>query len=133
MDRIIREAIEIELHPNNMKMTSDLLGYTGHARSAALAPRLMGQYSLGSPGFPPTQPLPVLAIPLLPACLTFSTDPTLSSLLIFQVAYSPSLRSYIDACFRLVAQSAATSSRWFLARGLFYPEDRGDKFLRNVG
>jgi hypothetical protein len=30
-------------------------------------------------------------------------------------------------------QSAATSSRWFLARGFFYPEDRSDTFLRNVG
>jgi hypothetical protein len=29
--------------------------------------------------------------------------------------------------------SAATWSRWFLARGLFYPEDGGDPFLRNVG
>jgi hypothetical protein len=29
-------------------------------------------------------------------------------------------------------QSAATCSRWFLARGLFYPEDGGDTFLRNV-
>jgi hypothetical protein len=30
-------------------------------------------------------------------------------------------------------QSAATYSRWFLARGFFYPEDGGDKLLRNVG
>jgi hypothetical protein len=30
-------------------------------------------------------------------------------------------------------QSAATCSRWFLARGLFYLEDEGDTFLRNVG
>jgi hypothetical protein len=30
-------------------------------------------------------------------------------------------------------QSAATWSRWFLARALFYPEDGGDTFLRNVG
>jgi hypothetical protein len=35
--------------------------------------------------------------------------------------------------FRLVAQSAATYSRWFLARGFLYSEDRGDTFLRNVG
>jgi hypothetical protein len=34
--------------------------------------------------------------------------------------------------FRLVAQSAATCSLRFLARGLFYPEDGGDTFLRNV-
>jgi hypothetical protein len=32
-----------------------------------------------------------------------------------------------------VVQSAATCSRWFFARGLFYPEDGGDTFLRNVG
>jgi hypothetical protein len=29
-------------------------------------------------------------------------------------------------------QSAATCSRWFLARGFFYPEDGGHAFLRNV-
>jgi hypothetical protein len=28
---------------------------------------------------------------------------------------------------------AATCSRWFLARGFFYPEDGGETFLRNVG
>jgi hypothetical protein len=27
----------------------------------------------------------------------------------------------------------AGGSRWFLALGLFYPEDGGDTFLRNVG
>jgi hypothetical protein len=32
-----------------------------------------------------------------------------------------------------LGQSAATCSRWFLARGLFYPEDGGDTFHRNVG
>jgi hypothetical protein len=31
------------------------------------------------------------------------------------------------------AVAAATCSRWFLASGLFYPEDGGDTFLRNVG
>jgi hypothetical protein len=31
------------------------------------------------------------------------------------------------------AQSAATCSRWFTARGFFYAEDGGDTFLRNVG
>jgi hypothetical protein len=30
-------------------------------------------------------------------------------------------------------QSATTCSRWFFARGFFYPEDGGDTFLRNVG
>jgi hypothetical protein len=29
--------------------------------------------------------------------------------------------------------AAATCSRWFLARGFFYPVDGGDMFLRNVG
>jgi hypothetical protein len=29
--------------------------------------------------------------------------------------------------------SAATCSRWFLARGFFYPEDGGDTFLWNIG
>jgi hypothetical protein len=29
--------------------------------------------------------------------------------------------------------AAATCSHWFLACGFFYPEDRGDRFLRNVG
>jgi hypothetical protein len=41
--------------------------------------------------------------------------------------------SYISGCSRLVDQSAATCSRWFLARGIFYPEDGGDTFLRKVG
>jgi hypothetical protein len=31
-----------------------------------------------------------------------------------------------------IAKSAATCSRWFLACGFYYPEDGGDKFLRNV-
>jgi hypothetical protein len=43
------------------------------------------------------------------------------------------LLTYIAGCFRLVAQSAATSSRWFLARGFLYPEDGGGTFLQNVG
>jgi hypothetical protein len=41
--------------------------------------------------------------------------------------------SYIAGSFWLVAQSAATCSRWFTARGSLYPEDGGDTFLRNVG
>jgi hypothetical protein len=32
-----------------------------------------------------------------------------------------------------LSRSAATYSHWFLARGLFYPEDGGNTFLRNVG
>jgi hypothetical protein len=39
----------------------------------------------------------------------------------------------LAGCFRLVAQSAATYSSWFLASGFFYPDDGGDTFLRNVG
>jgi hypothetical protein len=30
-------------------------------------------------------------------------------------------------------EAAATCSRWFLACRFFYPEDRGDTILRNVG
>jgi hypothetical protein len=30
-------------------------------------------------------------------------------------------------------QSAASCSHWFLARKIFYPEDGGETFLRNVG
>jgi hypothetical protein len=41
--------------------------------------------------------------------------------------------SYIAGCFRLVAQAAATFSRWFPARGFFYREDGGNTFFRNVG
>jgi hypothetical protein len=32
-----------------------------------------------------------------------------------------------------VSRSAATYSRWFLASEMFYPEDGGNMFLRNVG
>jgi hypothetical protein len=32
-----------------------------------------------------------------------------------------------------VASSLLATSRWFLARGFFYPQDGGDTFLRNVG
>jgi hypothetical protein len=38
-----------------------------------------------------------------------------------------------EAISTLVALCAATCWRWFLARGFFYPEDRGDTFLQNVG
>jgi hypothetical protein len=34
---------------------------------------------------------------------------------------------------RLNRRSAATCSRWFFARGFFYPEDGGDTILRNLG
>jgi hypothetical protein len=34
----------------------------------------------------------------------------------------------LSGCFRLVTQSAATCSRWFFARGFFYPEDGDNTF-----
>jgi hypothetical protein len=40
---------------------------------------------------------------------------------------------YIAGSLRLAASSAATCSRWFFARGFFYPEDGGDTILQNVG
>jgi hypothetical protein len=44
-----------------------------------------------------------------------------------------SCRSCVNRRFRgTLLQSAATCSRWLLARGFFYPEDGGDTFLRNV-
>jgi hypothetical protein len=50
------------------------------------------------------------------------------------------LRIFIKRCFLFtvgsvcrVKQTAATCSRWFTARGFFYPEDGGVMFLRNVG
>jgi hypothetical protein len=46
---------------------------------------------------------------------------------------SPSLPILIAGGFRLTVQSAATCSRWLLALGFLYPEDGGDKLLRNVG
>jgi hypothetical protein len=82
--------------------------------------------------YPPRHaPIPALACYLLPNLNDVS--PPLS-LLISHVAHSPSLPlcPYIAGCFRLVAQSAATCSRWFLARRFFYPEDWNDTFLRNI-
>jgi hypothetical protein len=43
------------------------------------------------------------------------------------------IRCIFSISFLNAAQSAATCSRWFLARGFFCPEDGGDTFLRNVG
>jgi hypothetical protein len=40
--------------------------------------------------------------------------------------------SYIAGSLRLVASSAATCSRWFFARGFFYPEDGGDTILQST-
>jgi hypothetical protein len=85
-----------------------------NTRSAALAPRLLGQCSLSSPGFFPTPdnfPIPALVHSLLPALQAFlliSTDPT--PLLYWFPMWStlpPSLCSYIAGCFQQVAQSAS--------------------------
>jgi hypothetical protein len=65
-------------------------------------------------------------------CWPISTDP--SPLLSIDFPCGPlSLLScsYIAGFFWLVAQSAATCSCWFHARGFFYPVD-GDTFLRNI-
>jgi hypothetical protein len=113
-------------------MTPDLQGYAGQCTLGSLTPRLLDQCSFGSPAsFPPD----TIRYRLWPAtCWPISTNP--SSLLSIDFPCGPlSLPScsYIAGCFRLVIQSAATCSRWFLARGFFYPEDGSDMFLRNVG
>jgi hypothetical protein len=88
------------------------------------APRPVGLYSPHSPEFPPdrsytgSRQLPAdlhrpFPTPLCPLTLPDS--------------------SYRAGSFRLVASSAATCSRWFFARGFYYPEDGGDTVLRNVG
>jgi hypothetical protein len=38
----------------------------------------------------------------------------------------------VDLVWTDVSETAATWSRWFFARGFFYPEGGGDTFLRNV-
>jgi hypothetical protein len=78
MDRIVREAVEIELHRNNMnrevgfvslshgsrssfpsrKLTPDLKGHAGPCTLGSLVPRLLGQCPLGRPSLfspPPTR------------------------------------------------------------------------------
>jgi hypothetical protein len=82
---------------------------------------------------PPTYPLSRIDLPLLPADLTFTTDPTPILSVDFPCGLLCLSPCYIAGCFRLVAQLAASCSRWFPARGFFYPEDGGDTFLRNVG
>jgi hypothetical protein len=112
-------------------MTPDLQGYAGQCTLGSLAPKLLGQCPLGRRAFSPWHdPYTALACYLLahlhrPFYL-FSIDFQCSPL-------SISSCYYIAGCLRLVAQSAATFSRGFLARGFFYPEDGGDTFLRNVG
>jgi hypothetical protein len=73
---------------------------------------------------PPTDPLALIDLLLLPAGLTFTTDPTPLLSVHFPcglLSFSPC--SYIAGYLRLVAQSAATCSRWFPAREFLYPED----------
>jgi hypothetical protein len=49
------------------------------------------------------------------------------------------LSSYFSVCstakriFIWRVKEVSCSSRWFTARGFFYPEDGGDRFFRNVG
>jgi hypothetical protein len=97
-----------------------------------------GMWRCADPGLaldfspPLTDTLPLIDIPLLPACWPSSWPyPSLSVDFQCGIHSLPSCL-YIDVCFRLVAQSAATCWRWFPARGIFYPEDGGDTFLRNV-
>jgi hypothetical protein len=49
----------------------------------------------------------------------------------------PTVRSWMSAISHDLneykSSSAATCSRWFFARGFFYPEDVDDTILRNVG
>jgi hypothetical protein len=117
---------------NLINMTQDLQVYVGQCMLGILAPRLLVQCSLGSPGFPfpDNDPVPALARFLLLARPSLQ-NLRLSSLLIPHVVHSPSLPVITSWVFSTVAQSAATCSRWFISRGFFYPADRGDMFIRN--
>jgi hypothetical protein len=76
----------------------------------------------------------IIDVPLLPAVdLHHRTSLSLLSVDFPCGLLSLSPCSYIAGFFLLVAQSAATCSRWFTARGFFYPEAGGHAFLRNVG
>jgi hypothetical protein len=57
-------------------MTPDLQGYSGQCTLGSLAPRLLGQCSLGSPGFSPRQRSSAISGPLSATCSPISTDPT---------------------------------------------------------
>jgi hypothetical protein len=88
------------------------------------------QVLLSQPSVESSYQLTINCVPGWPV----STDP--SPLLCIDFPCGPlSLPScsHIAGCFRLVTQSAAICSRWFLARGFFCPEDGGDTFLRNIG
>jgi hypothetical protein len=97
--------------------------YRLRARSPFLAPKLLGQCSLSSPGiFPITYRSSAAYRPPSATCcgLTFTTDPTPLLSVDFPcglVSLSPCF--YIVGYFRLVAQSADTCSRWFPARRFF--------------
>jgi hypothetical protein len=105
--------------------------FAGQWTLGSLTPSLLGQCSLHNPASPPRQDsIPSLACYLL--AHLHRSFPVLSIDFPRGPLSLPS-SSYIAGCFRLVAQSAATCSRWFLARGFFYHEDGGDMFLRNVG
>jgi hypothetical protein len=62
------------------------------------------------------------------------TAVTMKNAVFWDVALCRScLNRRFGGTYRLQPQSAATCSRWLLARGFFYPEDGGDTFLQNVG
>jgi hypothetical protein len=106
--------------PEHGARSTRLQGYQGQYTLA-----ISSQCSLSSPEFfPHPWPIPcLLYISLCYLLLTFTTDPTPHSLSVDFPCGILSLSpcSYIADCFWLVAQSAATCSRWFLARGFFYP------------
>jgi hypothetical protein len=99
-----------------------------------LVPRLLVQYSVRSPALssPRHHSIPALTCYLLAHLYRPFLSPFLSTDFPFGLLSLPSCPC-IAGCFQLVAQSAATCSRWFFARGFFYPLDGGDMFLLNVG
>jgi hypothetical protein len=116
---------------NVWNMTPDLRGYAGQCKLGSLALRPLSHARLVYLPFPSD----MILYRLWPAiCSPFSTDPSPLHCIDFPCGpLSLSSCSYIASCFRLVAQSAASCSHWFLARRFFCPENGGDTFLRNVG
>jgi hypothetical protein len=139
MDRIIREVIDIELHPNNMNrevgfclskswkplicslkknlrnMTPDPQGYTSRGMACSSGMRLLGHCSHGN-----------LAFPFIPALACYLLDPHSadpSPLHSTGLPGSPPpfpYGSYIVGC--ICCHSVyAICSRWFIARGLLLP------------